>query len=475
MPRIICPFCLKSHDFSRSLACTEHPEDSVPIAYVNEYNQAPPLWLALVGFSGVGKTCYLDALALTLEKISPIWRGMFYRLLDQYTIDTVRLMHVQAASVRPAKATTGPADVKPPRPLLIQVNKIPEAGSRCLVIYDTAGEVFGSLAETEQYMTAVLNRVSTTWFLVSLQDLKKDASGKTLMDLFNTYLTSTERLGIDLTDRNLIVVYAKADHETFTPEIKRYLQSDPYNGLTVPDTNFGDLMPFNFKDYMNEMGQISDLLEAYTHAQVDQGAAFISIVKNKGINLKFSLCSALGQDIRSESGQAQSHFRRYRVLDPFLWAISLERAYVATPIGMILDSAPESQFIYDDKFLSTLKDRLSDYGDITCYYLGQARAVSAPGLKLPPFPRFARSRLVGPVLDHEMSDQWRPFIIITAGKIHDLNDFGGSRWRDQIFVVNLIEELEQDWPHQMQYQSGDDVAIIANLLMDLKLRGTDHA
>ncbi|MCP4124895.1 MAG: hypothetical protein GY751_24400 [Bacteroidetes bacterium] len=461
MARVICPFCLKPHDFASSLECKEYSEEIVPNIYVRDYNKVPPLWLVTIGFSRHGKTTYLAALTLMLENISKVWHDVYYRPLDQCTIDGIRQMRREAIHGElPSKTDPG----KVPRPLLFNVYDLPESGSRCLVMYDVAGETYESLNEVQEYVTSI-KEVSTTWFIVSLSDLQSDEEGKALPDLFHMYLSGMENLRIDLNGRNLIVVYTKGDTIT-AREFRDYLMADPLQDLTLQDADIKDPESFSFHDYIKQMKEVSDQFEDYTRRRVKGGAAFINMVKANGMNLVFCVTSALGESPDSTSNRLSVNARRYRVLDPFLWAITLESPETSRSIGLIADTSPDSQSVYNEGFIGKIWDHLSDYGDITTYYMGQSSPASQPGQRSPDdLPRLVRQRLIGPILEQSPPDTC--FIVISTGRIIDLGDFYNSSWRNRLLLAMTGEDYQQDWPNTFVYRPGDNMTVLVAALLGL--------
>jgi hypothetical protein len=360
MVHVVCPFCLKAHDFVDSYVCLEYPSETVPPTYVRDYAAVPPLWLVTMGFSGHGKTTYLAALTLMLENIGTAWQGMFYRPLDQYTMDMVRLVRREAMlGDLPPSVPKGI-----PRPLLFCVYNLPESGSRCLVMYDMSGEVCNSISGVQEYVTSI-KQVTTMWFLVSLRDLEKDAECKTITDLFAVYLSAMESLNVSLTGRNLIVVYTKADLEPSTKEVREYLMQDPHQWLTSNRGAPPAMGGFSLGDYVENMVAMSDYLEEYTWKRVRGGAAFLNMVKAQGMNLVFSITSALGQSPDPYSSRLPVEATRFRVLDPLLWAITLGTPESSTPVGPMSDAPSAQVAAVETWFVARVEelvrdDRLSD-------------------------------------------------------------------------------------------------------------------
>lgn len=459
MARVICPFCLKPHDFSRSHACTTYPSEIVPDEYIAEYDRVPPLWLLTVGFSRHGKTTYLAALTLVLQNMSTIWEGMYDNAFDQQTMTAIRQMWREAMQGDiPPKTETGV-----PRPLLLGLYGLPEVGSRTLVMYDVAGETFDSISDVQENLAAI-KQVSTTWLLVSLQDLEDDQEGRTITDLFSVYRKGMKKLQADLQGRNLIVVYTKADQVAFTPPIEEYLMLDPYQGLTLPDAQLPTTGKFSFQEYTQQMGDISQRLEEYTRQRVKKGLAFINMVKAEGMNLYFSAVSALGQSPDDTAGRLREKARRYRVLDPFLWALTLQVKTTSRAISLVIDGSNQSDGVYNA--LPNLWERLANYGEVTSFYLGDSQPQSLPGQRppnQPPYPR--RKRLIGPILEQIPTDT--KVLIFTTGPVADLKDFANTSWRNRLVVIQTDTGQAPDWPHTFVYRDGDDVTPLVNALLSL--------
>ncbi len=465
MARKICPFCLMPHDFEKSMECPIEKE-RIPDIYVRDYHKVAPMWLVTVGFSYHGKTTYLAALTLMLREITNVLPEVHYRPADQHTFDEIRKMQKEASTYKLPPATDKKKEKKLLRPLLFNVYNLPQVGSRCLVMYDVPGETYDSLSEVAGYARSI-KQVNTTWFLVSLDDLHGDKQGRSITDLFHSYLYGMESLKADLKDRNLIVVYTKADKLT-SPEIRKYLRSDPLQGLTKENYEHFQTNTFSFEDYIQDMRAMSDFLEKYTRDQVVGGRAFINTVKANGLSLVFCLSSALGQDPDAKSGYLIENPSRYRVFDPFFWAVILEQKPSDRSLGLVLDASQKSRSVYDDSLLQPLWDMLAGQGELTTYYLGQLSPTSRPGQTPPtgPPPDF-RYRLIGPILKNAPVDS--KIVVITTGRILDLADFYDTGWRDRLLLVSMEEAHHDDWPstNTVIYRTGDDPQTIVDALFRL--------
>jgi hypothetical protein len=412
-----------------------------------------------VGFPKHGKTTYLAALTLTLKDMSNIWSGSFSRDLDQYTMETARnwlrdaRLGIQSPSTTPGI----------PRPLLLSIYKIAGDSSRCLVMYDVAGEVYDKLHEVEEYVASI-KQVSTTWFFVSLKDLQDREQSRSLSELFTVYLTGMEGLHADLRGRNLIVVYTKGDQIT-DPVIRNYLVSDPLQALTAPPSQRPHLSPISMEDYYASLQQMSDTLRAYTREEVPGGKPFVNMVESQGMNLVFSVTSALGED-PDANNRLSEDAHRYRILDPFLWAVRLEQPDVKRSFALVVDASIAAHEFYNDAVLSDTWAQLSMKGEVITYPLGSCRPLGGSGQSpMLASPAIARPRLIGPVLERLPANT--SIIVLTTGRILDLADYAVTDWQSRLLLVGLNWEPDQDWNHTQIYTSGASVTPLVDALMSM--------
>lgn len=465
MPRLLCPYCLKPHDFGASDACQTDPELKVPRAYIQHYHQAPPLWLVTIGFPRHGKTTYLAALSLLLENVSWAWPEAISRYLDSYTFETIRTIRREATEgiSRPATQLRGSV-LKTPPPLLIQLRGMRGIGSRCLALYDLPGELFEKLDELEKYV-AVVREVRTIWFLVSVDDLLGDKKGRSLKELFDIYHKAMDDLRIDLDGRNLVVVFTKGDQRPAAVEVKNYLRDDPFQQLNVPGADLAALGNFSLAAYRGEMERMSGFLEDYTRKHVPGGAAFVASVRGNGLSLHFCVLSALG-DNPDDEGRLAVEASRYRVLDPLFWAAALEERTDKRSVALIVDTAEVLDEAYRDGALEQLWQYLARDNEILLYYLGSQRARGQSGQQpLGTPPRRRHQRLIGPILDRLPADCRA--IAITSGRLLDLQDFAQTSWKDRLIVLELDDEIDNRWPHRETYRPSEDPARPVDILRGL--------
>jgi len=496
---------------------TSHP--AVPRSYIDNYERSKPLWLATIGFSRHGKTSYLGSLSLLLENADKFWKHSSVRYLDPYTDQNIQNAREIMSDRRVFEKTrmwgedgsaSGGNQIKkiapPPRPLLIKVTAIPDFNSRCLVLYDAAGEYFETLTGIPDGVSQVsyiksLKAVRTIWFVVSLPDLAnpKESKSKSLRDLLDVYVTGMENLGWDIRGRNLIVVYTKGDRlkniEYVPREIRDYLLEDKYGPLVGkinnadPSTFYRPVERenFNIHEYLSEMEVISGKLEKYTN-DLAGGSAFLSLAEDYGLKVYFTITSALGTD--AQDGQAITNYTSYRMLDPLLWALKLDaEPPIPTTIKIILDTNHPTfetvnkaggNPVYSLPF-DFLTPELGKIGDeVVAHYLGRSKPCSLSGQKPPADPPKQRyPRVLRPLLSDQESDTLA--LIFTNGPIEDLDDFLDLEsglyeiWKNRLFIVSLSKNYESTWTWTINFNPGEHPEKIINqfkrMLQDLKREG----
>lgn len=322
---ITCPYCTQSlRGHPQRGVQKEHlcPKTNlyIPSTFISEYNTAPPVWIVCIGFSRHGKSTYLSTLMLLLESLGVVWPNSFFRPLNQFTIDTLREMrrNINTGKLTPA------TQVSYQQPLITSIHGIPAVGSRSLVLYDVAGELYNNLLVPPLILQA-LAKVNQAWLFVSLPDLQDDNEMKTANDLLGTYLSSMEKSGHTmLSGRTLLVVYTKGDIGEYPREVREYLLQDPFQRIIAEGRTTPEDYAFSPKYYLQEMNRMSNFLRNYTKTQIRGGASFISMALAKGLRVEFCITSALGETPDPKQGVHQKP-PGYRVIDPFLWSVFLSK------------------------------------------------------------------------------------------------------------------------------------------------------
>ena len=470
MVNFLCPYCLSPYGPLDAPNC-EQCTAEVPPEYRREVLTVPTLSMMTVGFSNHGKTNYLLSLLLTMDKaahVLPAGSGYHGYAMGGPSLEAVRRMR-QGARAGAVAEPTQKGTVEPP--ILYKFAKFPGSATTNFAFYDIAGEYFGALQRLEGPIHEILRQCRTIWFLVSLTDLEESAEGNTLPDLFQIYLGGVQNLGVDLANRDLVVVFTKGDRAFDLPEeVEDYLATDPFRQVTRTDVHHERMVDFDFSAYVRDMQRISDRLRRFTaeHQMLD-GASFISMVEARGLRLHFCVTSALGQDphaivLDEHDPQVDPDLDRQRVLDPALWAIHLDRGRVRKKVAIVLDSARGSEeVLYGGDDLQRCFDQVAEYADFDAYTLGRTRVTRRMDQPPPTAPEpHEPPRLVGPILD-SLPESTTALVLATE-EPDDLGDFVGTQWADRLFLAVHGDEKEVSWLNSRVYPDGIDVQDLVNYI-----------
>jgi GTPase SAR1 family protein len=320
---ITCPRCFRQVRLPKTvdkyLVCRECTF-SIPMTYVRDRKQMPPVFVQLFGLSAAGKTTFLDMLRLHLYDMDQVWgaSGFFVQPVTQLDMDHRVILETQRN-----QGILAPSTHKRGRNqnevYIMALKHMARWGSRFLVLMDHAGESFGTLVIPVEEIP-FLQHTPVTIVLLSLPDLVRE--GKRVNDVLNSYITSLENykvnFGKDL--RQLILVFSKADLLPDLPaEVNDYLSRDTiYDALRDPRQNLR-LGEKEMDQYLQWMNYISDMLEQWARARVPSGPALLHMLRDKRIAYKFTVMSATGHPIVVGDQNLAPSPRR--VLDPFFWVL----------------------------------------------------------------------------------------------------------------------------------------------------------
>lgn len=457
MTRVKCPFCASSH--GTEVECFKTGE-TIPRSFIRNAHKVKPLWLLTAGFTRHGKSTFIGMQTLHLATMCSVLPGMFYRHSDDPTKKAIQKMRQNAINGEQVERTQIDG---PNRPLLFNIHNIPGFGSRALVLYDLPGQLFDSFEMTQEH-GSIFKQVSTLWFVVSLTDLQHDDSGRTITDLFDVYVNGMERIGVDLSDWTLIVIYTKADKCRSLMDNDEYLQDYladcPMKAIqTEPDS----AEVWDLEAYIAEMEEISRHLEIFTRKHVPDGIPFIQMVKSMDMNLVFSINTALGAN-PDENGKMATMPEPKRVIDPFLWALKLNIPQCPSKINLIIDMGL-LQNAEAQQVILQFWEVLTEIGDVYTFQLGLKRPLAGPD-KEPTLrkTKTSTSPLIGPVLDAH-GGEGISLILIKRMPL-DLSDFKTSYWNNRVLYINAASE-ESWWPNEVAWLSGKDFDQISQMAIDM--------
>jgi hypothetical protein len=324
--QIVCPRCLKRMGVNpkqpRETRCPECGF-AVPQTYVAEYSKSLPGFIQLVGWTQAGKTMYLDNLRLILYDMDQAWQGYFTRPISQLDLSHKEvLLRERAAGKVPG--STPKSDRDSNSVYIMQLNNMQRWQTRFLTMMDHAGEMFSSFDMPVEDIP-FLQHTPTAILLFSLDELLARNAAKTVDDLVNIYVTALEtKAGVNFKreHRRLIIVFNKADKVADLPaELQEYVFTDDlYSSLrerTPPPMDSQALA-----EYIERMGRVSDSIAAWVKRAMPGGSGMLAFLQNRGIDARFCLISATGQELGPQSSAAD--LRPCRVVDPFFWALEFQ-------------------------------------------------------------------------------------------------------------------------------------------------------
>lgn len=456
----VCPFCAESHDDTR---CNQQGKNyEIPPRYLDGIRQEPPLWLMATGYKAVGKSFYLTALTMTLERLSDLLPSFSYEPLGAATFDRIREIRRSVLAEGTRFESTNPNDIPPP--LLIRLDGL-SAHSRCVVLFDSPGEVFEGKVE-QHTLSPAIKQVNTVWFMVDIRDLLP-GGWRRLSDLFLTYQHCLDKYRSSIRGWHLIVVYTKADvsNEHLPADVRAYIKEDPIADLLLPQARQKPpAAPLNLSDYLRRMEEISESLRVFTRSHLEGGGHFENLVKGAGMSLSFSIVSSTGQETGNK-GVFPVPPNSRRVIDPLLWAIHRESRTEAGKVTLIVDDSSGSALVQQEPLMTTIWKELNERYRVSVYFLGRDQPCTEPGQSRPYTGRSNRPRVLGPIL--ERLDPGESVVLLTAAAPIDLRDFINSRWRQRLLVLAPNPNSSLDWPHQMLFQPGDAAAQVSDRLLQL--------
>ena len=330
--KMLCPRCLSKVKFENSedgsFRCPNPKcRGEIPLLYVWEHWEYPPVVASAIGYPGHGKTVYFASLFHSFfhPALAANWAAQGFRFcicpLEQKAIEDVweYVIGLDGGDL------PSPNPREFPWPTVVQVEGVPYRKPCSLLLYDTSGEVFESGADIGHFAPFVA-KARTALFFIRLSKLQQDPRG---MDrLVQVYIEGmANRLESSTKDQDIVVVYTAAD------EMASYFTGEWKSLQDALDA--GSLDHLRDPGYERDMLALSNSLAQFT--QDGLGAThFFNTLCNKFKSVQFSLVSALGEaagksvrTVTTSSGELKKVFNPppepKRVVDPFLWLIRLSR------------------------------------------------------------------------------------------------------------------------------------------------------
>lgn len=292
---------------------------SLPKEYIDNYGKHPPLFLPIIGGTGVGKTVYLRLLLLTLRRMSRLWTGCSALPANQETNEYIHKAEQMFVDNRlPSATDSGSFDIQ-----MLYLHGFPRWTDITFVTRDYSGEAFRAL-EFEREDVPFIANVPLLLMMLSIEEV---IAGKYELDeLIHSYIHTTREWGINLTRRpkHIIIVLSKGDillklNRKFPRSLCTHLHSDELWTHINNMTKSGSPPPqFRLDSYINYLNKIDGTIRKFFSREL---APINAIAEQYGIETKYSLISSLGSQPNGKTMAQPIH--PHRVLDPFIWAYEI--------------------------------------------------------------------------------------------------------------------------------------------------------
>ena len=474
---IMCPYCLTMQEPQQTNLCN-NPKcgQKLPPRYVESARNGHLICLGTFGLPSHGKTALLSSLMQSAQAVTKFVPGSYVRPLDDITQKTLNEWSARYRRGEVKLPSTTPNER--PKPLLVLNNKFVTRQPTILVAYDLAGEALKNAGGQAEYVRS-LSKVNTIWCVVSLDDLiNKNDEGYSLDGLFNIYLEAMTDLHIPIRGKNILVVYTKADillgvQQGLQPlpfEVEDYLATDPYDQLRTK--RGADLPPFDDDAYFAKMCEISDILQEYTTDFVDGGGAFVSMVRDAGAEVYFTINSAYGGALDANNTTLGTAVSAIRVLDVLVWAIKLDNT-VNNPsatdqeIALIVPSTIQSPGLASQETITRFFDELrSRGGQVATYYPGQVRPAFPLNISPTAVQSSGNLALIGPILDN-LKPSTAVVLLVNDALPMDFIDLYNSQWTNRLLLVVARRELVATWlPHRQVFTNDGEIAPMVSAFLE---------
>jgi len=316
-----CPICLGSTSISGASPTCECCHAPLPPLYLKEAHGMLPLHIQFFGLPGHGKTTYLAALTMALQRVNGAWSGFTMMPATEPSQRLVRTARTYFATGRlPPPSRPGDRDVH-----VLLLNRIPIWIRAAMTIRDCSGQAFQEI-DVDLQEASLLLKAPITFLFISLEDFN-DSGGYALDSLMTNYLSTlaAHDVRLDKEGRKIVVVLTKADlfWEQLPEELVDYIREDPIWAACREEGR--PSKPYSLAEmtsYLEDMDRMSQVIEGWI-CQSAAGRMFVNLAGDNNIAVQFSIVSSTGAAPRAQDNVLATSWDPARVLDPLLWALEL--------------------------------------------------------------------------------------------------------------------------------------------------------
>ena len=347
---IHCPFCQGSLELpvdksTRAFkSTTGHPctweqcKRMLPPEFLERYDEAPALFVPMMGWRNAGKSSFLMMVIMMLDRAYQIWGDYEFEALTEETHRAVKKARIAVKKHELPQST--PIEVGDT--YLCHLLGLPRWGSRTWIVRDVPGEDFEKFTIPAKQSSFVSKAQTALLFLDPAGHLeeagnstKRRGEGLSMEDLIKAYTKALTSQGQSFkTDcgRKVIVVITKGNHVQNLPEkIRDYLEKDVLQKPFSSGLDRVILTDAYMADYMAKLTNVSRDIREWLSNQPG-GLAFLQHAKNNHIELRFCIVAAIPSGV-DEKNVPLAGMNPLRILDPLFWALELNCETSSAPLS----------------------------------------------------------------------------------------------------------------------------------------------
>lgn len=322
---ITCPRCVAEIKANKDTKACPVCGFSIPNIYIEDYEDAKPLYIQVFGWTRVGKSMFFDVLRLHLYDMGLLWKKYgFFPVTELDFIHQEILRDQRLAGELPDSTKVKDRDENN-EVYVMKLSHMDRWGTRHLIMMDHAGERFEHFDDFPMKEVPYLLKNPVTLMLISLSDMK---GGKQMDQMLQVYVKALRAAGVkfERERRKLIVIFTKADNIVGLPEnLANYISYDEFWDQ-ISDTRSSEIKPIDMPEYLERMKNVSAEIRDWLvrdRSIARGGANFVRLAENQyNLETHYTMMSATGRDISADdSGKIVISPRR--VLDPFFWALEM--------------------------------------------------------------------------------------------------------------------------------------------------------
>lgn len=299
-----------------------------PFQFLRRYDDAPTLFVPMMGWKGAGKSTFLAAVTVMLSRGVQIWNQYNFEPLTDETNRALR----EARAALKTRTLPEPTPVGVKESYLCHLIGLPRWGSRTWVVRDVPGEHFQEFV-IPQAQTSFVQKSETTFLFLDLVGdtietgavASQRPAGIAIDELMKCYTNSLGKNGVSFElghSRRLVVILTKAN---FIPELPRnlrdYLERDELQPLLLDEGQPRRLNDEEMAAYMERLGRVSEEIRTWLGGSSD-GRAFLEHARHHHIDLRFCMISSIPSGVGADK-RPQAELDPLRILDPLFWALEL--------------------------------------------------------------------------------------------------------------------------------------------------------